>query len=410
MLLVACGGAQGGDDDAGPDGGVDANTARVRVIASGLGNSSATVFFLGADGRELATVTPDRDGFASGPMEANGYLVVGDTRPSSGTLLEVITDVQPGDDLLAGDPINADDGLPAAEWIEVDAPFDPEGSPQDLVGVSSCGTLWMHPTEGQPGRADTTLTRRCTGTVTATLVSRDNDGLPLRFTTVTGTVTGTTLTLTGPAYAVAPDVTYQLTGIPEAATTNGVDLSLGYDSQAFGGHARDLVVTDGTATASLAWPLLAQPYRERIHLSTPTPNINYYLSRWSPAAAGASQTLDVAAMMPPTVSNAAWDPATHAVTWTESGGALTPAFVATRLIFGEMQDQVQILARAPYTAGKIQLPPLPMYNGQDPNPPAGTKPYLYVTASPVPWSAFKRDIRHTLESGESGVAAFEVVL
>lgn len=385
LVLFACGDDVAGvPTDGSPDGAIAGNNARVRAWTSSLPNPEATVYFLAADSTVLDTKQTDAMGFATGKMEPDGFIVVGTKNTGTSKRLDIIAGVQPGDDLNSGIPKSAT----TSKTFAIDAPYDTGGNVRKTYLFSSCGTATLinHTT-------DRTTTMQswaeCSGSVEFLLVSVDDNNQALRTSSTTLEVTGTTITLPATAYtAVAPGLSFQLSNVPNGAP----DVRLGYDGYA----AVDGAITGTSADFALA--NLARPMNMDLYLVEP--GVTTTIHRWTDNGATApfAAAQDLASDLLPSMTGAAYDATSHAITWTETARGKTPTF-ATLTIGG---TNTELRLRAPYTAGKIQLPVLPMYDGTDFTPPATTSFTIRSFQSSLPWSTFRADGTHATIDGPSG--------
>ncbi len=192
---------------------------------------------------------------------------------------------------------------------------------------------------------------------------------------------------------------YQLTNVPVDAARARVLAA--FDHPAFVIASTTATPAGGAATPALALPAIAHPYFEHFQTSSNAGPTNT-VYRWSQDATTANLAVDLGPeLLPDFATTPIFDRASGTLTWTETARGRTPTWAMA--MFQSLGAIVVI--RAPYVAGQIQLPTLPMYNGVDYTPPAQVTISTRAYASPLPWKTFRQDARHTLLGGATGTAS-----
>jgi hypothetical protein len=376
----------------------------VHAVINSYANDQATVFFLGPDSTVLAQVAVDSHGTATGPMQAGGFVVVGTTDTGDGTKLDVIADMQPGDEVTSGYTSNT---TPPANLMAIEVPFDTGDADATEVEVFSpqCGSGELDKKTGAPDRAAGMISvdpTTCTGTVDVLLVSVDI-GTPLRTASVQAQVTASGIDIATATFAVPADPTafvFQHVPVETTRVVQFIGLGAGFGINGTI-DAGGVTPANQQANVSLAMPLVAMPYQETVQLESPDALEDAI--RWAPDATAVPRTVDLEPnLLPAFTAQPSWDATQHAITWTGTPRGRDGNWVQATIFTSTM---ARVVMRAPWTADKLVLPTLPMFEGVVFEPTAQPSFTLSVIGTAVPWSAFKRDENASPIAGASGTAA-----
>jgi hypothetical protein len=365
-LLAACGsGAAAGDASSG-------EPVTLTISDAQGPRAGVVVYFQSADSSLMTSMMTDATGTASARVPAGGFVTAVGASAAPGTTafdeLDTFASVQPGDHLVLTGAATAHEPI----TVHVTVPRDPAaGAGAQYALATSCGLGGLTVAASGPPSGSVALDA-CHGMADLLVTVTSTGGATDFFYAPDQVVSdGANLDLTAHGYTAAAPETFTLTDV--GASTVGIELTTQVSS------ARGPLLTFGAApSASSTWTaqLTVPTFPGAIHRVEIAPNnggiATKHIDDWGPYTA--NYTVDVGArLLTDLATTAKFDPAAHALRWTEAtgGAAPTAAFGVVSAMRGARAWRWSVVA--PHDGASISFPVLPS-TGFDYNIAAGDTP------------------------------------
>jgi hypothetical protein len=329
------------------------------------------VYFQNPDSTLVASVLTDASGTASAVMPLGGYVTAvdpfaRDTNPSDIVELRTFSGVKPGDSLVLKDPFPGDK-LDTTFVV----PTDPDGTVTGYLIATPCDDRTVaKPTNGSNPSATMSLGNACSPTTDVLVVTLTTGGAPVHWmyasnvTEVSNTIDLSAMTIDG----TPSTKMYSFTNVPAGA--GGVSMTQ------YLATSRGVVIEHGSVNLAGTAPTYSAvftPFAGALDLIETTLPMDsglgvHGLYDWG--TYGATYTTDVGArLLAEPMTAASFDTTAHQVTWTAGTAGATPDFTLSYVFADRPAASLSIDWRicAPYTAGVLQLPTLPVDGGVDYN-------------------------------------------
>lgn len=361
LFLVAACGDDGGNTpqpDGGPVGpGADADLGQpvtIIVRRDGVARPNVRVHFQNPDSTLITSTNTDSNGEASAVMPNGGFVTaIEPFKDSSGTIppvnVHTFAAVKPGDELI----LEEESGGNAIELV-ITAPTDPTNGVTGYLYSTACDN-----TTDPSTSASLYLEDACQPTTDVVIASLNGANEIVNYLYAADQdVSSGTLDLSSMTYVAPTEKTYTYNNVP--AGIDGVFIiqqlasAAGQVVQLMGGAAGMPATTTMKLPAFSGASEVVVGFIERTYGT-------HGLADFGPF--NATYTTDVAArLLPEATSAPSYDVVNRRVTWTEATGGQTPDFViADAYAFRETPLlAIQWALTAPYTAGMVQFPTLPV--------------------------------------------------
>lgn len=330
-LLVACG---DGGDPANPDAPpINPGSVSVEVRVRGVPQANVEVMFQEADSTVTSVTATGLDGIATGDIGAGGFVTVVEPRQGTGRdTLSTFTNVRPDDALH----LDLDPPVPQGDPVTFGLQITPDTDPLAVSHVvkSTCGDVLGF---GIAEPVDVTMLG-CGPTTDMLVISGDETGAPLHAKLARDVrLDVADIVLDGDDFTsfLTPAVTYQ--DVPDGVTFIGVFRAYETARGRLFETSVGIEVGNRTAVGAALSPELATETTDVLFTASsifpPTTAIGQHLIfEWSPVAGDRDYTLNVTgAVLREYTARPAYDPATRAASWTESGAGQEPNLVRSEL-------------------------------------------------------------------------------
>jgi hypothetical protein len=394
----------------------------VTIKSDGIGQEGVVVHFQNADSTLVATETTDATGTASHLMNAGGYVTAIDPFPQpvptglppQGPRHDVrsFVGVKPGDHLRIEEGSSA-----TPVTVTVTLPPQTDGNIAYYSVSAPCGGDTLLGTgSGGSDPSGTVSFYGCGATTDILVVARDQAFQPLNYFFVAdqplmdnGTIDYSTKTFQGLATR-----TYSFGAQPASVPSSfSVEQHVGTikgELDSFTGNG-----SGDPVTASVSFPNIPNGVGG-VQVMASTANMQHIAFDWGGLSTTAF-SIDFGVRMLTEATNVAFDPATHAITWTEGSG-VAPDFATVEMSgYRNTTDSQRIDWKliGPYT-GSLKLPTLPVgtfdLNYMSTDTPTvdlmgiGKMPGGYDSVRPL---FFAVDNPLAITSGASGSAQFAII-
>jgi hypothetical protein len=368
----------------------------VTVQHDGAPDFGIPVVFQAADGTVVATVMTDIHGVAMAMLPLGGTVTVIQTESNT---LSTYVGVESHDHITLIDYNN----VQPTQTVVVSAPTD-SGAIGYTFNYACGGPKPGPPTVNLPiacGKADDVLVRADDGrSYIGAFVAFD---VPIMVGAMS--IPGTYMPMTTQSFAVTNSST--TSDVTFAASIPGTHGLMNYRNG-------QVPITNGAGSASTTDGFVASGVNEAVVI---TATLQPATGRFSQAvtsigASATSFTLDLdSALLPNITTPPSYDFATHSVLWQPSGGAQTPdaTFASLVIVRGSRVWQWNVAA-APYVAGTLALPTLPV-QAFDYNPTTGDQVNITIEQARVPggYAAIRSNGLSMIDDGiVGGLFAFHI--
>jgi len=373
--------------DGSPAGGVVTMTVQ-RDDAPDVG---VPVVFLASDGTAIATVMTDGSGVATAAMPQGGSVTVIQTMPD---VISTYIGVAPTDALTLTDYRGAE----PTQTVNVTSPTE----------MGANGYTYNFACGGPFNAAQVTLPHDC-GASDDVLVRATNG------TDYIGAFVAFDVPIANQAMSIAG--TYiPMTSQTFAVTNAGATTSVTFSAWVAGSHGvmnyrnGAIPISAGSGSGSTTEGFVADGVNQAVMISAQIPTATGMFTQTvtSIAPSSASSTVDLGSLyLPSMTSPPSYDIAGHAVSWQSAGGAQMPDMTLATLLMTRDTHVWQWNIAAPYTAGELRLPTLPVL-GFDYNPQAADSIAIELGQAHVPggYAAARPNILSTIDDPTVGGTLF----
>lgn len=378
--LVACG------DDGGNnkmiDAGVDIDSqdidapvtpaaVKITVSSNGTNLAGVRVHFQNPDSTLVTSADTDASGVASAVMPLGGYVTAVDPFLNAPTGIGTVVEVRTFAGVKAGDElVLTEGGGGAVTQVLVESPIDTDAAVESYLFSTPCDEQSTpKPTDASNPSVSLGLYGACMTSTDVIIASLDTNGEVVHWLYAPNVAQASnSIDLTGMTLATAgTSKSYTFNNIPVAIGGLSLNQQLASTKGVVIERSIDLTGPTGTNT----WKL--PPFTNAIDLVNAFMDMesglgSHAIADWGPFSA--TYTTDVAArlLIEPTTA-ASFDTTTHQVKWTPAATGVAPDFALAMAgafrATGSLQINWQL--SAPYGAGVVQFPTLPVENGKDYN-------------------------------------------